>query len=308
MIIRERPTLVQLFFIYRGSVIQRIFPQILVVMTMSAFIVLAHREVPQFVPSVAGAPFALIGIALSIFLSFRNSACYERWWEARKLWGELLAVSRHLSRQSELFEQRSEASKATRRAMLMLSAALADETVKYLRGGDCPNNSTVRLLPGDVAAAIKASRHPPSEIINRIGRHLIDLKNGGIISDIEFLLLDRTLTRLADAVAACERLRNTPVPFGYTLLIHRTAHLFCFMVPFGFADVLGLVTPLAAGLVAYTFFGLDALGDELEEPFGTMPNDLPIAAIATVIEIETRSMLGDTELPPMPKPVDHILM
>jgi putative membrane protein len=308
MIIRERPNLGQLFFILRGSVILRIFPQILVVMAMSAIIVWGHREAPQFVPSVAGAPFALIGIALSIFLSFRNSACYERWWEARKLWGEMLAVSRHISRQTELFEQRSEQAKAARRAILLLATALADETVKYLRGGECPNNSTVRLLPADVAAAVKAARHPPTEIINRIGRQLIDLKNGNVISDIEFSLLDRTLTRLADAVAACERLRNTPVPFGYTLLIHRTAHLFCFMVPFGFADVLGLVTPLAAGLVAYTFFGLDALGDELEEPFGTMPNDLPIAAIATVIEIETRSMLGDTDLPATPKPVDYILM
>ncbi|TNM65088.1 bestrophin family protein [Aliirhizobium smilacinae] len=308
MIIRERPTLGQLFFILRGSVLPRIFPQILVVMAMSALIVWGHREAPQFVPSVAGAPFALIGIALSIFLSFRNSACYERWWEARKLWGELLAVSRHLARQSELFEQRSESAGAARRTILLLTAALADETVKFLRGGECPNNSTARLLAPDVAAAVRAARNPPSEIINRMSRELIALVNGKIISDIEFTLLERTVTRLSDAIAACERLRNTPVPFGYTLLIHRTAHLFCFMVPFGFADVLGLVTPLAAGLVAYTFFGLDALGDELEEPFGSMPNDLPIAAIATVIEIETRSMLGDTDLPAMPEPVDYILM
>ncbi|AYD00797.1 bestrophin family protein [Neorhizobium sp. NCHU2750] len=308
MIIRERPNLAQLFFILRGSVILRVFPQILVVMAMSAMIVWGHREAPQFVPSVAGAPFALIGIALSIFLSFRNSACYDRWWEARKLWGELLAVSRHLARQTELFEERSDEARQGRRAILLLAVALTDETVKYLRGGDCPNNSTMRLLPADVASAVKASRHPPNEIINRMGRELIRLQNARLITDIEFTLFDRTVTRLADAVAACERLRNTPVPFGYTLLIHRTAHLFCFMVPFGFADVLGLVTPLAAGLVAYTFFGLDALGDELEEPFGTMPNDLPINAISTVIEIETRSMLGETDLPPKPEPDRYILM
>jgi putative membrane protein len=129
-----------------------------------------------------------------------------------------------------------------------------------------------------------------------------------MLSDVEFSLFDRTMTRLSGSLAACERLRTTPVPFGYTLLIHQTAHMFCFMVPFGFADVLGPATPLAAGLVAYTFFGLDALGDELEEPFGTLPNDLPIAAISTVIEIDLRSMLGDTDLPPMPKPVDHILL
>ncbi len=72
--------------------------------------------------------------------------------------------------------------------------------------------------------------------------------------------------------------------------------------------MLGPVTPLVAALVAYTFFGLDALGDELEEPFGTRPNDLPIAAISSIIEINLRGMMGDKDLPPMPKPVDYILM
>ncbi|MBB4351666.1 MULTISPECIES: bestrophin family protein [Rhizobiaceae] len=308
MIIRERPTLGQLFFIYRGSVIQRIFPQMLVVVAMSAIIVIAHRLAPQFVPSVAGAPFTLIGIALSIFLSFRNSACYERWWEARKNWGELLAASRDLARQTELFEARSAEASQARRLILLLTVVLADELVKFLRGGDCPNNSAVRLLPKEMSDAIKASRHPPVHIVDLIGRQLIELQRNGMLSDVEFSLFDRTMTRLSGSLAACERLRTTPVPFGYTLLIHRTAHMFCFMVPFGFADVLGPATPLAAGLVAYTFFGLDALGDELEEPFGTLPNDLPIAAISTVIEIDLRSMLGDTDLPPMPKPVDHILL
>ena len=100
---------------------------------------------------------------------------------------------------------------------------------------------------------------------------------------------------------------NTPLPFAYTLLLHRTAYLFCFILPFGFADTLGWATPLAAMLVAYTFFGLDALGEELEEPFGLMPNNLPISAYATTIEIHLRSALGETDLPPMPVPIDYVL-
>jgi putative membrane protein len=308
MIIRERPSLGRLFFIVRGSIVQRIYPQILVVMAMSAIVVAGHRLVPHWVPSVNGAPFALIGIALSIFLSFRNGACYDRWWEARKAWGELLVASRDLARQSELFARRGPAAAETRRQILMLTVVLADETVKFLRGGECPNDSATRLLPPDVRDAVRSARHAPLEVSNRIGRLLVDLRDTGILTDIEFSLFDRTLNRLTGAFAACERLRTTPVPFGYTLLLHRTAHIFCFIMPFGFADVLGPATPLAAGLVAYTFFGLDALGDELEEPFGTLPNDLPIAAIATVIEIDLRSMLGDTDLPTMPEPVDYILM
>ncbi|MET3352779.1 UNVERIFIED_ORG: putative membrane chloride channel (bestrophin family) [Xanthobacter viscosus] len=98
------------------------------------------------------------------------------------------------------------------------------------------------------------------------------------------------------------------MPFGYALLLHRTAYLFCFLLPFGFADVLGWGTPLAAALVAYTFFGLDALGGELEEPFGTLPNDLPIAALATAIEIILREGMGERDLPVALEPVDFMLL
>lgn len=308
MIVRERPSLGRLFFILRGSVVQRIFPQLIVVTAMSALIVIGHREVPAYIPSVAGAPFALIGIALSIFLSFRNGACYDRWWEARKTWGEVLVAAREMARQTEIFARRGPQAAAVRRQIVLLTVVLADELVKLLRGGDCPNDSATRLLAPEVRDAVRGSFNPPIETTNQITRLLVDLREKSHLSDIEFSVLDHTVSRLSNSVGVCERLRNTPVPFGYTLLLHRTAHLFCFMMPFGFADVLGPATPLAAALVAYTLFGLDALGDELEEPFGTRPNDLPIAAIATGIEINLRSMLGDKDLPAMPKPVDYILM
>lgn len=97
------------------------------------------------------------------------------------------------------------------------------------------------------------------------------------------------------------------MPFAYTLLLHRTAYLFCFVLPFGFADVLGWLTPLLTALVSYTFFGLDALGEELEEPFGLQANDLPIGAYATGVEITLRGALGDTDLPAAPVPVAYVL-
>ncbi len=106
---------------------------------------------------------------------------------------------------------------------------------------------------------------------------------------------------------ACERIRTTPVPFGYTLLLHRTAYLFCFLLPFGFADTLGWATPVATMLVAYTFFGLDALGDELEEPFGLRANNLPLSALARTIEIVLREGLGEADVPPLPQPQKHVL-
>lgn len=87
--------------------------------------------------------------------------------------------------------------------------------------------------------------------------------------------MDERLTSLAMVLGACERIRNTPLPFAYTLLLHRTAYLYCFLLPFGLVDTIGLMTLLVVAIVSYTFFGLDALGDDIEEPFGDLPDDLP---------------------------------
>ena len=84
--------------------------------------------------------------------------------------------------------------------------------------------------------------------------------------------------------------------------------MYCFLLPFGLVDTIGFMTPFVVGIVAYTFFGLDALGDEIEEPFGMLPNDLPLDAICRTIEINLRESLGETDLPEPLQPVDYCLL
>ncbi|KSV85163.1 hypothetical protein N183_01645 [Sinorhizobium sp. Sb3] len=307
MIVRDRPSLLKLFFILRGSVIQRIFPQVLFVFGLSAFVVWAHRADPGIVPSVNSGPFALLGIALSVFLGFRNNACYDRWWEARKDWGQLIFTSRELARQTLVLVDAKASENAARQRLLNIAIAFAHALVGHLRPGNHAARALARL-PDDLAPGYKASRNAPDYLLREMGRDLAGLRASDAISDFQWAQLDGTVGRMSATLAACERIRNTPVPFGYTLLLHRTAYLFCFLLPFGFADALGWATPFVTALVAYTFFGLDALGDELEEPFGVLPNDLPIMALAETIEINLREALGETDLPPLPQPKDYILM
>ena len=308
MIVRDRPTLLKLFFILRGSVIQRIFPQVLFVFALSAFVVWAHRVDPGLVPSVNSGPFALLGIALSVFLGFRNNACYDRWWEARRDWGQLIFTARDLARQTLVLADAGSASAAeARQRLLNITIALAHALVCHLRPGSDGSRALTRL-PADLVPGYQKSRNGPDFLLREMGRTLASLRASGAISDVQWALFDGTVGRMSAVLAACERIRNTPVPFGYTLLLHRTAYLFCFLLPFGFADALGWATPFVTALVAYTFFGLDALGDELEEPFGVLPNDLPIVALAETIEINLREALGETDLPPLPQPKNYILM
>ena len=308
MIIRPRPSLFQLFYIMRGSVVPRILPQIFGVFAVSTMLVLLHEREPWLLPGYAGAPFALLGIALSIFLSFRNSACYDRWWEARKLWGEFVFTSRQFARQTLVLEDGSDAEgTASRHRLLKLNIAFIQSMVVHLRGGEV-GEKILGHLPEDVRTSYRASRNPPDAILRAMSGDLAGLLRQRRISDILYQTLDRSITSLGTMQAACERIRNTPVPFAYTLLLHRTAYLFCFLLPLGFVDAMGYATPVAAALVAYAFFGLDALSDELEEPFGLLPNDLPITALADVIEINLREAMGETDLPPTPEPNHYVLM
>jgi ion channel-forming bestrophin family protein len=307
MIVRKQPSLLRLFFILRGSIVLRILPQVLIVAGISALVVWTHYSRPGLIRDFSGAPFALLGIALSVFLAFRNNACYDHWWEARKHWGELLIASRNLARQTLLLDEIPEHGPAARQRLLNLAIAFAHALVLHLRPNDDAGKVLRRLLPDDLQR-YRASRNPPGVLLDAMQQQLIGLSRRGALPDIPFQMLDRAIGDMTMVQGACERIRSTPVPFGYTLLLHRTAYLFCFLLPFGFADTLGWATPLAAALVAYTFFGLDALGSELEEPFGELPNDLPIGAIADIIEINLGEALGETDLPQTPTPVDYILM
>jgi putative membrane protein len=304
MIVRQRPGIFLLFFIVRGSIVLRVMPQIALIAALGALVVWLNEVSPTLLPRMSGGPFALMGIALSIFLSFRNSACYEHWWEARRHWGELIIANRTLARQT-VFLQPLHADK--RRRLLTLAIAFSQALVVHLR--PTPQDDKVRkfLSPRDLER-YRGSSNSPDLLLQIIGEELAGLRSETHLSDIMFQMLDRTVTEMAMVQAACERIRSTPVPFGYTLLLHRTAYLFCFMLPFGFSDSLGWATPFAVAVVAYTFFGLDALSDELDEPFGELPNDLPIGALADTIEINVRQALGDTDLPPLPVPKDFVLM
>lgn len=306
MIVRPRPSLWQLFFILRGSVVPRVWPQFSVVFVLSALVVWVHKAAPTIVPVFDGAPFTLLGIALSVFLAFRNNAAYERWWEGRKWSGLQIQLCRTLSRQTLLLSDRADGD-VHRNYLLNLAIAFSHALVPHLRDSADGSKVTGFMTAADYAA-FQQRRRSPTVILELISRRLASLRHAGELTDIQYQLMDATIDQMEAVLAGCERIRTTPVPFGYTLLLHRTAYLFCFLLPFGYADLLGWVTPFATALIAYTFFGLDALGHELEEPFGDGANDLPIAAIADVIELDLRAAMGETGLPPMPKPEKYLLM
>ncbi|MFJ3045631.1 bestrophin family protein [Herbaspirillum chlorophenolicum] len=301
MIIRERPNFLKIFFLLQGSIVPKILPQILIVGVLSALVMFVHFRWPHFLPIYDGGPFALLGIAISVFLSFRNSACYDRWWEGRKQWGALIHSSRNLARQTCILPSEDQ------KHLLNLTCAFSHALVHHLRPGQNEAENVSAFLSREESLLWKKSRFPPDMIIRLMGRKLVELRAQGTIGDIPYQMLDRTIGEIAGVLAACERIRSTPIPFPYMLLLNRTAFLFCLCIPFGFAHTLGWATPFPTMLIAYTFFGLDKVGDELEDPFSMHDNGLPLSFLAKVIEINMREALGEENLPPFPVAEAYIL-
>jgi len=305
MIVRQLPTALQLFFIFRGSILARIYPQLLATVLLATLVTVSRGRIGSLKVTLTPVPFSLIGLALAIFLGFRNSASYDRYWEGRKLWGELVIVSRNLTRQL-LTLVSWEGREDQQRGMVYRTIAFVHTLRHNLRGSN-PLPELAPLLDPAECAALQGAVNRPDWLLRKQGAELRLCLDERRVDPLFVVSIDHSLNQLATVLAACERIKSTPLPFSYTLLLHRTAYLYCFLLPFGLVDSIGYLTPLVVGIIAYTFFGLDALGDELEEPFGIAPNDLPLTAISRTIEINLREALGEQELPPPLQPVDYCL-
>jgi putative membrane protein len=304
MIIRPRLSFWQMLLSRRGEVLHQIREPLFFFGIWSAAVVLLHDELPSLLPGHAPGPYALIGIALSIFFSFRNNACYDRWWEGRCQWGHLVLSARNFARQSKILEVSAPGERAR---LLSLVISFCYALVTHLRPSFAVAHAQHWLSAAE-QDGFMAAPNRPNALLQTIGGRLSALREEGQLSDIGFQILDHTVQQFALVQGACERIRSSPVPFSYNHLLQMTAAIFLFALPFGFVDTLGWKTVAAELIIAYVFLGLDVIGDELEEPFGERPNNLPIAALAQVIEIEMRAARGETDLPPLPKPVDFVLM
>jgi putative membrane protein len=303
MIVRDKPGVFDLLFTLTGSIVPVIAARVLFIVAVSLAVSILHHLHPGVLPELPPVPFTLLGLGLSIFLGFRNSACYDRWWEARKQWGQLITETRCLAREVPALLPRDA---GRRQRLTRRLIGFAHALAARLRGQDV-GDAVRAWLPEDEAATVPARANPPDAILNAITRDLAACLQQGEIGEVGFATLNARIVALSGVQAACERIRATPTPFAYTLLLHRTAWLFCLLVPFALVGAAELGAPLLAAALAYTVFGLDALGDALEEPFARQPNTIPLNAIVRTLEIELLEALGETDLPKPRVPVASVL-
>ncbi|RPH30715.1 hypothetical protein EHN07_01590 [Buttiauxella warmboldiae] len=298
MIVRPQQHWFIRLFVWHGSVLQKIYSRLLLNIALSISVIFFLPWYETLGIKLTIAPFSILGVAIAIFLGFRNSACYARFNEARTLWGQLAITQRAFLREAKslLGENKSQI-----RALVKLQVAFCHALRLTLRKR--PVEETLKnYLTADELQWVTKSHAPCNRILLLMGDWLADKRKQGGISDVVWSSLNHHLNDLSAVAGGCERIAGTPVPFAYTLILHRTVYLFCIMLPFALVTDLHYMTPFLSVFVSYTFISLDTLAEELEEPFGTEDNDLPLDAICNAIERDLQDMDESEQLPEKLRP------
>lgn len=299
---------------FRGTAITRIWPRLLFVTVLASIETALHMNGYWTVHGLTVVPFSLVAVALGIFLGFRNNTSYDRFWEGRKLWGQLTNTTRSLARQVQVLVGPHDEATGTTAEAVVIHRELIHRVIAYvhalrlhLRDQD-DLDALAGLVPEAERQALRGQANRPLAILNTLGGRVRDLWCQGHLDPLHVPVLEGTLFMLTDIQGGCERIKSTPIPSSYTVLIHRIVAIYVFALPFGLVDTIGMLTPLVVAFIGYAFFGLDAVGEEIEDPFGTDINDLPLSTLSRGIEINLRQALGETDVPEPLRPVDGVLL
>ncbi len=298
MIVRPPQSWYVRLFNWHGSVLSMIFLRLGLNLCMSIVAIIAWPYYENLNIHLTVAPFSLLGIAIAIFLGFRNNASYSRYTEARMIWGSVSITSRSLMRQT------LSALPDDRETQLMLCrhlTAFSWQLNHQLRQIDATLDMQ-RLLPEERAAEVLGSTSPANRILLFLGKEYARLRREEKISDFVWQNIDENLNELSRCLGGCERIANTPVPFAYSLILQRTVYLFCTLLPLALVSDLHMMTPFVSVFISYAFLSWDSIAEEMEHPFGTHPNNLALNAICTSIERNLMDMTGQNPLPPLPVP------
>ncbi len=231
----------------------------------------------------------LLGFALSMLLVFRTNTAYDRWWEGRRLWGGLNNTSRSLAMKLDALLPKDDVE--NRRFFALMIGNVAYSLKNHLREKfvaiewqELPEMSI------EDAAKVK---HLPVMATNLLIKKIVALKNQGVINDMHLLFLDSELRNFSDTIGACERIKNTPIPFSYSAFLKKFIFLYVMTLPFGYAFVLNWLVIVVVMLIFYALASLELIAEEIENPFGTDPNDLPVGKMSEGIRGSVWQILHD---------------
>lgn len=286
-------------------------------------------------------PIALIGIAVSFYLGFKNNSSYDRLWEARKIWGGIVNASRTFTIMSRDFiTNEFTEEKLSDKALHKIHKSIVYRHVAWLKaltyqlrvpkpwehtseidvnlrkeGGIHHDEDHFEKLKPYISSTeydyLMTKGNKASHLLSLQSKELLHLKLNGQIEDFRHMELEKMLGEFYTLQGKSERIKNFPFPRQYASVNYIFVWIFLILLPFGMLNIFSdnthlhlswLVLPLTM-LVSWVFILMEMIGDYSENPFEGLYNDVPISSMARSIEIDIRQMLDETDLPEPLKPV-----
>jgi ion channel-forming bestrophin family protein len=230
--------------------------------------------------------FSLVGFVISLLLVFRTNTAYDRWWEGRKKWGELVNDTRNFGAKLSVLIVGEQEREFFKRMIPNFVFA----TKEHLREG-------VKFEELEMTASenkvLTSKTHVPLAIVKLIYNQLVQLKKSKQITEEDFIILDKNCNALMNSLGACERIKNTPIPFSYSLFIKKFIFIYVTTLPLAFVTTFGYFSALIATFVFYILVSMEVLAEEIEDPFGIDENDLPTDILCEKIKLNIHEVFSE---------------
>ncbi len=272
---------------HKSDTLRQLFPEIILVAIYTwGFTYLLYHFFPNFNAKLFKNSFAihtLVGFVMGLLLVFRTNTAYERWWEGRKQWGALVNNTRYATiKLNNLLPDSDEKDN-----FIKLIKSFPHALKNHLRDENDYENIN---LSGKLLEKLREYQHIPNGLINMMYIQLGKWKKSGTISDIDLLLLDKEVKNFIDILGACERIKNTPIPYSYTLFIKKFISIYILTLPIGFISDFGYYTIGVTTFIFYVFISIELIAEEIEDPFGTDDNDLPTDELSDKINVNIEEL------------------
>ncbi|MDR6195378.1 bestrophin family ion channel [Siphonobacter sp. SORGH_AS_0500] len=275
-------------------------------------------------------PFSTItalSTALSIFLGFKNNNAYDRWWEARQIWGLLVNYSRAWTR--EILTMIIPTEESEREEVRQFQRRMANRHMAYVHGlrvflrkknkyiktdveeiyeESNEYSDTESFLSQNEYRAFTKTNNPPNYLINLQGDDLREAYERGWLTDYRFTKLSETLTEFNNIQGRSERIKNTPFPRQYSFFSRIFVFIHASLLPFVFVDEIGWSSIPISIIISFVFLCLDQLGERIEDPFENRAEGTPLTSISLGIETLVKEHLGDTNFPVQKQPEDGVVL
>lgn len=221
---------------------------------------------------------SLLGVVLGLFLVMRTNTSYERWWEGRKQWGSLVNASRNLAIKLNVMLPEEDLEKRSFYQSMIPNYVFAIK--EHLRNGVDLQELDFTYLPAD----FERYEHKPNQMAQLMYTKLHEAHNNKDIDGEQLLLLDAELREFTDILGACERIKNTPIPYSYSMFMKKFIVIYTSTLPMGVATTFGYWTIPVAMIVFYILLSVELIAEEIEDPFGRDDNDLPTDELSSKIK------------------------